>query len=50
MSVVCLVIETWTRLESVRNFELKIETLGRQDGGTVPLVCVSCVYGHRDMD
>ena len=36
VSVLCMVIETRTRLESARNFELKIGTLGRQDGGTVP--------------
>ena len=36
VSVVCMVIETWTRIESARNFELEIGTLGRQDSGTVP--------------
>ena len=36
VSVVCMVTETWTRLESARNFKLKIWTLGRQDDETVP--------------
>ena len=28
---------------------LKIGTVGRQDGGTVLGLCVSGVYGHRNM-
>ena len=36
VSVVCIVLETWTRLQRVRYFVLKMGTVGRQDVGTVP--------------